>query len=184
MVGDALGIKLDEVRCDAEYAQTTEGVDLGSWTIPAGCVAGVYASLKGASSARRRSWRLPCASAWARPSVGLDDPAKWLGHRSSRPPDGNDERGLPSVLGLRGHHAGRVQGARPHHDRHTPLHDCRRRRRHRHLQRRAADPAARRRGTHLTGPTGTATMRLKATHTDSLVLKHCRHPAHIYRYLW
>jgi hypothetical protein len=27
-------------------------------------------------------------------------------------------------------------------------------------------------------------MRLKATHTDSLVLKHCRHPAHIYRYLW
>jgi hypothetical protein len=101
MVGDALSIKLDEVRCDAEYAQTTEGVDLGSWTIPAGCVAGVYASLKGASSARRRSWRLPCASAWARPSVGLDDPAKWLRHRSSRPPDGNDERGLPSVLGLR-----------------------------------------------------------------------------------
>jgi hypothetical protein len=35
MVGDALGIKLDEVRCDAEYAQTTEGVDLGAWTIPA-----------------------------------------------------------------------------------------------------------------------------------------------------
>lgn len=44
MVGDALGIKLDEVRCDAEYAQTTEGVDLGSRTIPAGCVAGMYAS--------------------------------------------------------------------------------------------------------------------------------------------
>jgi 2,4-diaminopentanoate dehydrogenase len=44
MVGDALGIKLDEVRCDAEYAQTTEDVDLGSWTIPAGCVAGVYPS--------------------------------------------------------------------------------------------------------------------------------------------
>jgi hypothetical protein len=35
MVGDALGIKLDEVRCDAEYAQTTEDVDLGAWTIPA-----------------------------------------------------------------------------------------------------------------------------------------------------
>jgi hypothetical protein len=44
MVGDVLGIKLDEVRCDPEYAQTTEGVDLGSWKIPAGCVAGVYAS--------------------------------------------------------------------------------------------------------------------------------------------
>jgi hypothetical protein len=47
MVGDALGIELDEVRCDAEYAQTTEDLDLGSWTIGAGCVAGVYASWKG-----------------------------------------------------------------------------------------------------------------------------------------
>ena len=47
MVADALGVELDEVRCDAEYAQTTEDLDLGSWTIPAGCVAGVYASWKG-----------------------------------------------------------------------------------------------------------------------------------------
>lgn len=47
MVADALGIELDEVRCDAEYAQTTEDLDLGSWTIPAGCVAGVYAGWKG-----------------------------------------------------------------------------------------------------------------------------------------
>jgi hypothetical protein len=46
-IGDALGVELDEVRCDAEYAQTTEDLDLGSWTIPAGCVAGVYASWKG-----------------------------------------------------------------------------------------------------------------------------------------
>ncbi|MGY4647773.1 hypothetical protein ACVWWN_001569 [Mycobacterium sp. URHB0021] len=30
MVADALGIELDEVRCDAEYAQTTEDLDLGS----------------------------------------------------------------------------------------------------------------------------------------------------------
>jgi 2,4-diaminopentanoate dehydrogenase len=29
MAGDVLGIKLDEVRCDAEYAQTTEDVDPG-----------------------------------------------------------------------------------------------------------------------------------------------------------
>jgi hypothetical protein len=65
----------------------------------------------------------------------------------------------------------------------TATHRRRRRPGHRHLQRRAADPAARRRGTHLTGPTGTATMRLKARHTDSLVPKHCRHAAHIYRYL-
>lgn len=47
MVGDALGIEFDEVRCDAEYAQTTEDLDLGSWTIPAGCVAGVHAGWKG-----------------------------------------------------------------------------------------------------------------------------------------
>jgi hypothetical protein len=47
MVADALGIELDEVRCEAEYAQTTEDLDLGSWTIPAGCVAGVHASWKG-----------------------------------------------------------------------------------------------------------------------------------------
>jgi hypothetical protein len=47
MVADALGVELDEVRCDAEYAQTTADVDLGSWTIAAGCVAGIYASWKG-----------------------------------------------------------------------------------------------------------------------------------------
>ncbi len=47
MMADALGVELDEVRCDAEYAQTTEDLDLGSWTIPAGCVAGVAASWKG-----------------------------------------------------------------------------------------------------------------------------------------
>ncbi|MET0699944.1 MAG: dihydrodipicolinate reductase [Mycobacterium sp.] len=47
MIGDALGIDLDEVRCDAEYAQTTADLDLGSWTIPAGGVAGVHAVWKG-----------------------------------------------------------------------------------------------------------------------------------------
>jgi hypothetical protein len=47
LVADALGVELDDVRCDAEYAQTTADLDLGSWTIPAGCVAGVAASWKG-----------------------------------------------------------------------------------------------------------------------------------------
>jgi hypothetical protein len=47
LIGDALGVELDEIRCDAEYAQTTERLDLGSWTIDAGCVAGVAASWKG-----------------------------------------------------------------------------------------------------------------------------------------
>ena len=47
LVADALGVELDDVRCDAEYAQTTADLDLGSWTIAAGCVAGVAASWKG-----------------------------------------------------------------------------------------------------------------------------------------
>jgi len=47
LVADALGVELDDVRCDAEFAQTTADLDLGSWSIPAGCVAGVAASWKG-----------------------------------------------------------------------------------------------------------------------------------------
>ena len=47
MVGDALGVEFDGVVCEAEYAQTTADLDLGSWTIAAGCVAGVAASWKG-----------------------------------------------------------------------------------------------------------------------------------------
>ena len=50
MIGDALGIEFDEVRCDAEYAKTTADLDLGSWTIPAGGVAGVFVSWKGFSA--------------------------------------------------------------------------------------------------------------------------------------
>ena len=47
LVADALGVELDDVRCDAEYAKTTADLDLGSWVIPAGGVAGVAASWKG-----------------------------------------------------------------------------------------------------------------------------------------
>ncbi|WP_405137918.1 dihydrodipicolinate reductase [Nocardia sp. NBC_01388] len=47
LIGDALGVDLDDVRCDAEYAETTADLDLGSWTIPAGCVAGVHVRWKG-----------------------------------------------------------------------------------------------------------------------------------------
>ena len=47
LIADALGIELDDVRCEAEYAQTTADLDLGSWSIAAGCVAGVSASWKG-----------------------------------------------------------------------------------------------------------------------------------------
>jgi 2,4-diaminopentanoate dehydrogenase len=47
MVADAIGIELDEIVCSAEYAQTTEELVLESWTIPAGCVAGIAASWQG-----------------------------------------------------------------------------------------------------------------------------------------
>ena len=47
LVGDGLGIEFDEVSCEAEYAQTTQDLDLGSWQIAAGCVAGVAASWRG-----------------------------------------------------------------------------------------------------------------------------------------
>ena len=47
MVADALGVELDEIACVAEYAQTTSDLDLGSWTIPAGHVAGIDATWHG-----------------------------------------------------------------------------------------------------------------------------------------
>lgn len=47
LTADALGIELDEVRCEPEYAQTTAHLDLGSWSIDAGCVAGVAVNWQG-----------------------------------------------------------------------------------------------------------------------------------------
>lgn len=47
LVADAIGVDLDEITCDAEYAAATVDLDLGSWQIAAGCVAGVAASWKG-----------------------------------------------------------------------------------------------------------------------------------------
>jgi hypothetical protein len=47
MVADALGLELDDVVCEAEYAKTTTDLDLGSWQIAAGCVAGLAASWQG-----------------------------------------------------------------------------------------------------------------------------------------
>ena len=47
LVADALGVELDEIVCESEFAKTTEDVVMASWTIPAGCVAGVAASWQG-----------------------------------------------------------------------------------------------------------------------------------------
>jgi hypothetical protein len=47
MIGDAIGVEFDEIRCEAEYAQTTSDLEMASWTIKKGCVAGIYASWQG-----------------------------------------------------------------------------------------------------------------------------------------
>jgi 2,4-diaminopentanoate dehydrogenase len=52
LMADALGIELDDVRFEAAYARATEELDLGTWTIPVGCVAGVSASWQGVRAGR------------------------------------------------------------------------------------------------------------------------------------
>ncbi len=52
MVADALGVELDEIVCESEFAQTTEDLVMASWTIPAGHVAGVAASWQGRVAGR------------------------------------------------------------------------------------------------------------------------------------
>jgi hypothetical protein len=47
MVADALGVELDDIVCESEFARTTEDVVMASWTIPAGCVAGVAIGWQG-----------------------------------------------------------------------------------------------------------------------------------------
>ncbi len=53
LLADALGVQLDEVRCEAEYARTTEDLELpGDWTIRKGCVAGIHVRWKGILAGR------------------------------------------------------------------------------------------------------------------------------------
>jgi hypothetical protein len=52
LMGAALGIELDEVVLEVEYAQTTEDLDLGSWRILSGCVAGMDYRWQGRVSGR------------------------------------------------------------------------------------------------------------------------------------
>ena len=47
LVADSLGVELDDVVCETDYAQTTEDLQMASWTIPKGHVAGVFASWQG-----------------------------------------------------------------------------------------------------------------------------------------
>jgi 4-hydroxy-tetrahydrodipicolinate reductase len=52
MMADALGVELDEIVCTAEHAKALTDLDLGSWRIAAGCVAGVAASWQGRVAGR------------------------------------------------------------------------------------------------------------------------------------
>jgi 4-hydroxy-tetrahydrodipicolinate reductase len=52
MVADALGVELDEVVCEADYAAALDDLDLGSWQIGKGCVAGIAASWQGRAGGR------------------------------------------------------------------------------------------------------------------------------------
>ena len=116
MVADALGVELDEVRCEAEYAQTTADLDLGSWTIPAGCVAGVAASWKGLVGDKvvvelNVRWR---KGQTLEPDWKIEQDG-WVIQIDGRP-DGDAQRRLPAAARLRGRDDRRLHGARPHHD--------------------------------------------------------------------
>src|SRR5262249_60906717 len=41
LVGDAIGVEFDEIVCEAEYAQTPQDLDLGSWRLDHARVPGV-----------------------------------------------------------------------------------------------------------------------------------------------
>ncbi len=47
MMAEALGVELDDIVCEAEYAAALDDLDLGSWQIEKGCVAGITASWQG-----------------------------------------------------------------------------------------------------------------------------------------
>ena len=135
--------------CEAEYAQTTEDLDLGSWTIKAGCVAGVFASWQGRVGGKtvvdlnvrwrkgqtlEPDWKIE-QDGWV---ITIDGRPTVTMHVGFLPPpdfERQDDR--------------RLHGARPHHDGDAadPRDPGRRRRgaRHRDLQRSAATPGARRR---------------------------------------
>lgn len=53
LMGDALGLELDEIGFEVEYARATQDMDLGFMTIPEGTVAGVDGCRYGAVDGRR-----------------------------------------------------------------------------------------------------------------------------------
>ena len=145
MVADSLGVELDEVVCEAEYAQTTADLDLGSWTIKAGCVAGVAASWKGSVGDRvlvelNVRWR---KGQTLEPDWKIDQDGWVITDR--RAANGDAQRRISSAARLRGRDDRGIHGARAHHDGDaSDQRDPGRRGRsagYRHVQRPAAGPA-------------------------------------------
>ena len=115
LMGDALGVTFDEVKCVAEFAQTTELLEMDSWSIDAGCVAGIAASWQGWVGDRK--------------VVSLD--VRWRKGQTLEPDwpiehgyvvevagpaeRAHQARGLPAQ-GLRGHVVQGLHGARHDHD--------------------------------------------------------------------
>ena len=60
-MADALGVELDHIGFEAEYARATETMDLGFMTIPGGTVAGISGTWFGATEARRV---IECSFRW------------------------------------------------------------------------------------------------------------------------
>ncbi len=116
LVADALGVELDDVRCEAEYAQTTADLDLGSWTIAGRLRRGRRRELEGIGrrQGRRRAQRPVAQGPDAR--ARLEDRPGRLGDPGRRAADGDAQRRLPAAARLRGRDDRRLHGARAHHD--------------------------------------------------------------------
>ena len=146
MVADALGVELDDIVCEAEYAQTTEDVVMDSWTIPAGHVAGVAASWQGRVGDRTV---VELNVRWKKGQTLDPDWTIEEGHVIEV--DGAAQRAgparVPAAAGLRGHHVRRLHGAGDGDDGHAgdQRHPLRRGRpgRRRHLHGPPAPPSPR-----------------------------------------
>jgi hypothetical protein len=140
IVADALGVELDDIRCEAAYAQATEDIQLpGDWIIAQGCVAGIDVSWKGFVGERDV---VEVRGVWTKASAGtnLDDGFR-IQHHGRGEADYQDPS-LRAATGLPRRDDRGVHPARSDHHRGACDHrDIRRRRGatgHRDLQRSTA----------------------------------------------
>ncbi len=94
MVGDALGVELDDVRCEAEYAQTTADLEHGVVDNPGRMCRRRLHQLEGIVGQDRRRPQCPVAE---RPDAGtgLEDRSGRLGDPDRWAADGDDQGRFP-----------------------------------------------------------------------------------------